>query len=49
MDRQQDAFKGPATNSGGNEEQILTKETEKEWEREKSCGFRVGQEGKVGP
>ena len=48
MDRKRNVSKDPATYSSRREEEILTKETEKEWEKEKSWGFQVGQEGKVG-
>lgn len=48
MERQRDVSKDPAMCSSRREEEVFTKETEKEWEKEKSCGFQVGQEGKVG-
>lgn len=48
MDRRSHTSKDTVTCRGRREEEILTKETEKEWEEEKSCGLQVGQEGKMG-
>lgn len=48
MDKQREASKDAATYRERREEKIITKGSEKEWERKKGCGFQVGQEGKVG-